>query len=584
MAAMTGPSVTAQSVTVAFVGSGGAGVMTAGQMLLDAAAAVGWYGTMSRSTGPQIRGGEAAAFVRLSPCPVAGPADAVDLLLALDWRNVMRFAAELPLTAASVIVTDPEQDPPPAALTASGARVVALPARALAAAIPGGRANMVGLGAAAYAVGLPAAGVAAAIGRGLDKKGEAARTAALTAATAGAQAAAGWGLTGLNMPAPADGAAPPRWNISGNEAVGLGALRAGVRFCAAYPITPATEILEWLAPRLAETGGMLVQAEDEIAAIAMCVGAAFGGVPALTATSGPGLSLMMEALGLAVASETPLVVADVQRGGPSTGIPTKAEQADLNIAVYGLHGDAPHLVTAPLGVADCLFAAQWSVHLAEALQTPCILLSDQAMGQTRAIIAHPPPAPPRAARRLATDFGDETSPYRRYADTADGVSPAALPGMAGGEHTAEGLEHAESGLPSAQAADHARQLDKRARKLALYDFGDAWAEIDGDGPLALVVWGGCVAPAREAAARLRDRGHAVRLIAIRLLSPVQPARFAAALDGVAAALVVEQSHGAQFHKYLRAHYDLPPRTASFSRPGPLPLRPHDIESALAPLL
>lgn len=580
---MTGQSVTAQSVTVAFVGSGGAGVMTAGQMLLDAAAAVGWYGTMSRSTGPQIRGGEAAAFVRLSPRPVAGPADAVDLLVALDWRNVARFAAELPLTARSVIITDPEQDPPPAALTAAGARVAELPAKALAAAIPGGRANMVGLGAAAYAVGLPAAGTAAAIGRGLGKKDEATLTAALAAATAGAKAAAGWGL-GLDMPATAAATAPPRWNISGNEAVGLGTLRAGLRFCAAYPITPATEILEWLAPRLADTGGMLVQAEDEIAAIAMCVGASFGGAPALTATSGPGLSLMIEALGLAVASETPLVVVDVQRGGPSTGIPTKAEQADLNIAVYGLHGDAPHLVAAPAGVADCLFAAQWSLHLAEALQTPCILLSDQAMGQTRAIIDRPPPAPPRARRRLAADLGNETSPYRRYADTPDGISPAALPGMAGGEHTAEGLEHADSGLPSAQAADHARQLDKRARKLALYDFGDAWAEIDGDGPLALIVWGGCVDPAREAAARLRGRGHAVRLIAIRLLSPVQPARLAAALSGVTAALVAEQSHGAQFYKYLRAHYDLPPRTASFSRPGPLPVRPRDIETALAPLL
>ncbi len=161
-------------------------------------------------------------------------------------------------------------------------------------------------------------------------------------------------------------------------------MRGGVRFAAAYPITPATEILEWLAPNLPQVGGVLLQAEDELASINMIIGASFGGTPALTATSGPGLSLMIEALGLATAAEMPIVVVDVMRGGPSTGIPTKSEQADLNIAVYGLHGDAPHLVLAPQSVADCLFTTQWAVHLAEALQTPAIVLSDQFVGQAQA--------------------------------------------------------------------------------------------------------------------------------------------------------------------------------------------------------
>ncbi len=163
-----------------------------------------------------------------------------------------------------------------------------------------------------------------------------------------------------------------------------------MRFVAAYPITPASEILEWLAPRLEQVGGSLLQAEDELASVNMIIGASFGGVPALTATSGPGLSLMMEGLGLAVASETPVTVVNVMRGGPSTGIPTKSEQADLNIALYGLHGDAPHLVLAPLDIGDCVFTTQWAVQLAEHLQTVAIVLSDQFLGQSRTISATPP--------------------------------------------------------------------------------------------------------------------------------------------------------------------------------------------------
>jgi hypothetical protein len=157
--------------------------------------------------------------------------------------------------------------------------------------------------------------------------------------------------------------ASDRWSITGNEASGLGAIRGGVRFVAAYPITPATEVLEWLAGSLPKVGGVLVQAEDELASINQIIGASFGGTPSLTATSGPGLALMTESIGLSVCSEVPVVVLDVMRCGPSTGIATKSEQSDLNIALNGLHGDAPHLVLAPTSVADCVFTTQWAVHV-----------------------------------------------------------------------------------------------------------------------------------------------------------------------------------------------------------------------------
>ncbi len=210
-----------------------------------------------------------------------------------------------------------------------------------------------------------------------------------------------------------------RWQISGNEAAGFGALRGGVRFVAAYPITPATEMLEWMAPALGRIGGALIQAEDELASINMIIGASYGGVPSLTATSGPGLALMTESIGLAVAAEVPIVVVDVMRGGPSTGIPAKSEQSDLSYAVSGLHGDAPRLVLAPASIGDCLATTAWAVELAEALQAPAIVLSDQFMGQSRAIIDRPSAEMP-APRRLTAQA--HTPDYKRYRDTPVRVS------------------------------------------------------------------------------------------------------------------------------------------------------------------
>lgn len=566
------------SVSVVLTGSGGAGVMTAGAMLLDAAAAAGFYGLMTRSTGPQIRGGEAAAMLRLATRPIESHDDRFDLLVALDWENVQRFAAELPLDGESLIVADAAAGPPPEAIAVKGARFAALPLAQLAKTIQGGRANMVALGVVGELVGLPEAALLEGVEKVVGRRHADALAASVAALRAGAEAAKG-------LAAPARALAPPRekasgrWAISGNHAAGLGALRGGVRFVAAYPITPATEILEWMAPALQKTGGVLVQAEDELASINMILGASFGGTPALTATSGPGLSLMIESLGLAVASEVPVVVIDVMRGGPSTGIPTKSEQTDLDIAANGLHGEAPHVVVAPLSVADCLFTTQWAVHLAEAMQVPALVLSDQFLGQARAIVPRPADIAFMAQREIARGID---GPYQRYKVTPSGISPMAIPGTRGGQYTADGLEHNAKGTPSSQAQDHLAQLDKRARKLQLFDYGTHWAEMDGAGDedVAVVTWGSSTGPVREAIARARRDGARVRLVALRLLAPAQPDKLAAALAGVRRVLVVEQSHSAQFHRYLRAWYELPGEVVPLFRPGPLPFRPGELHQQI----
>ncbi|TAN58601.1 MAG: 2-oxoacid:acceptor oxidoreductase subunit alpha [Rhodospirillales bacterium] len=572
---------TLQSVSVALVGSGGAGVMTAGQMLLEAASKAGFYGLMTRSSGPQIRGGEAAAYVRIGTAPITGPADSFDILLAVDWQNVNRFSAELPLTKDSIILTDPTQEGMPEVLAKSGAAIVDLPMKAMADAIKGGRANMIALGAVAQLFNLPLDAIEAVVGNSLKHKGADAIQASSDGIRSGAAAATS--MTARYPLAKAKTGFAQRWNISGNEAAGYGVVQGGARFCAAYPITPGTEILEWLAPNLAKIGGTLVQAEDELASINMIIGASFGGVPSVTATSGPGLSLMTESIGLAVASETPIVVIDVQRGGPSTGIPTKSEQSDLNIACYGLHGDAPHVVTAANAIDDCLTTGQWSMHLAETLQAPVIMLSDQMLGQSRAVVDAPKVLDFKTKRLVPTPDALAQGGYKRYADTPSGISPMSYPGMAGGEYTADGLEHAESGTPSSADTDHAKQLNKRSRKLTDHDFGELWADIEGEGEVAVITWGSATGPVREAVARLNAKGRKARMISLRLLLPAQPAKLAAALKGVGKILVVEQSHEAQFLKFVRAHYDLPGKVASFHRPGPLPVRPHEVELQLEKL-
>ncbi|WP_462320462.1 2-oxoacid:acceptor oxidoreductase family protein [Halochromatium sp.] len=604
-----------QSITVAISGSGGSGALTAGFILLAAAQRCDRYGLMMRSAGPQVRGGESIAILRLGPSPVTNIGDRLDMLAALDWQNIERFQDELALDANSLILHDSAAGMVPEPIAASGAEQQPIDFNRHAAEHRGGRANMIAVGVLGAKMGLPlqvlSTAIEAVIGDKAPTAVEAAKacvatgyrgTTALAETTRSSEPAAAQApaQSFTPIPTPPPATVPDstrRWRLSGNAAAGLGALRAEVGFVAAYPITPASEILEWLAPRLERAGGRLLQAEDELAAVNMLVGASFGGTPALTATSGPGLSLMTEGIGLAVASETPILVVDVARGGPSTGLPTKSEQADLNQALYGLHGDAPHLVLAPLDVGDCAYSVEWGSRLAESLQTAAILLSDQALGQTHAVIDPPPRCPPvpgrkRARRASAPQPEDRaaTSDFARYTASADGISPMPTPGEPGHEYTADGLAHDARGTPSSNASDHREQLNKLSRKLTAHDYGDGWARIDGDQIpdaraelISLVTWGSSWGAVQEAAIRLRAQGLRVQTIGLRLLAPLQHAQLSAAIQG-SRVLVVEVNATAQLFRYLNAERALPSSARSFARPGPLPLRPSEIIAQLQALL
>lgn len=562
-------------ISLAITGSGGAGSITAGELLLSLAGKNGCFGMMRRSFGPQIRGGEAAALVRISHEPVECMNDSFDLLLALDWNNADRFADEITLRPDSLIIADPAAGEVPASMLALGVEIIEVPMKVLAKEIAFGRPNMVALGLLSHWLGFCSDEAGKLIEQVFGKKGE--------DICKGSRAAFMAGFTEPLIvkarearPRPERGEAVfsgKRWHFNGNQGCGLGAVRGGIRFAAAYPITPASDLLEWLSPRLEQLGGSLVQAEDELASINMVIGASFGGVPSMTATSGPGLALMTEAMGLAVASETPAVVVNVMRGGPSTGIPTKSEQVDLNMAVYGLHGDAPHLVLGALDHADCILTMEWSVRLAEALQTVVIVLTDQNLAQSTVLIPEPgyrlQDIEPRAV-------ADPVEGYRRYQVTESGVSPMAIPGTANSTYVADGLEHTESGKPSTAAADHLAQLEKRSRKIQSFDFGEHWADIRGKGQTALITWGSSTGAVREAAARLRSNGIDVKVIALRLLLPASPDKLLRELDGISRVLIIEQSHSQQFYHFLRAYYQIDATTQVLARPGPMLITPAEI--------
>ncbi|HHL22343.1 MAG TPA: 2-oxoacid:acceptor oxidoreductase subunit alpha [Aliiroseovarius sp.] len=560
-------------VAFAIVGTGGKGAITAGAILLEAAGKSGWHGLSTRSVGPQIRGGEAAALVRLSTRPAFCMARDFNILVALDWKNADRFITAMPVAPGGIVIADPGAGAPPQAVLEADCTIVECPIGEMARAIDGGRENMIAVGIVAQLIGLGEEEVMQVVASKLGRKGPQAVETGRVCLVAGMQAAEAMRPAFPLEPAPAHDSR--RWLITGNEAMGQGLMRGGVRFAAAYPITPATEILEYLAPALAQTGGALLQAEDELASINMIIGASFGGRPSVTATSGPGLSLMMEGLGLAAASETPVVVVDVMRVGPSTGIATKSEQSDLNIAVHGFHGDAPHVVMAPLSVSDCLFTGQWAVHVAESLQTPVIVLSDQSIGQARVLIDRPADVQ-FLTRRKTMEAGDTA--YQRYAITADGVSPMAIPGMPGGQYTADGLTHNPRGAPSSTARDQRTQMDKRAAKIDGFDFGDHWGVVEGEANADIVVltWGSMAGAAREALAGLAEKGIKARLVAVRLVSPLPCAALEAALAGARRILVVEQNRSGQFLRLLRSEMDLAGEVRHLGREGPDLIRPDEI--------
>jgi len=336
--------------------------------------------------------------------------------------------------------------------------------------------------------------------------------------------------------------------MSGNEAIAFGALVAGCRFYSGYPITPATDIMEWLAREMPKLGGNVIQCEDEIASITAAIGASYSGVKAMTATSGPGLSLMSEAIGLASMAEIPLVIVDVQRGGPSTGLPTKTEQADLNMAIYGTHGDTPKIVISPMNVADCFYQTLNAFNFAEKYQVPVILLSDAALAQKRECVDLIDLDSIQVASRLKYSREDKEELYSRYSLTLSGISPITSPGDKGGAYIATGLEHNEISSPSYSPDIHAAMTKKRFKKLetAIKEFKPAKKYGSDDARIGILSWGSTSGAVLEAIDMAKERGFLIQALYPRTIYPFPNEWINDFIRGKEILLIVECNYSAQF--------------------------------------
>lgn len=362
--------------------------------------------------------------------------------------------------------------------------------------------------------------------------------------------------------------------ISGNEAAGLGAVLGGCRFFSAYPITPATEIANYMAQWLPKLDGTLVQAEDEIASLANVLGASYAGARAMTSTSGPGLSLMQELIGLASMAELPVVIVDVQRGGPSTGMPTKHEQSDLFMACHGGHGDAPRIVLSPENVADIINLTAEAFNLAEEYQMPVLVLSDGSLGFRTESITRPDPKSFKHVTRTRYTGGEG---FKRYEITPSGISPMSLPGDdVAGAYIATGLEHNESSNPNFTPENRVKHCDKRFAKLkTLVDKYHA-PEVQGDGnaDVGVISFGSTMGVTREAVTLARAAGLKVKAMHPRLLWPMQVEHMKAFAATCKTILVPECNAQGQLAELLRGQTGINP--VSYRLYDGLPFSPQQL--------
>jgi 2-oxoglutarate ferredoxin oxidoreductase subunit alpha len=311
--------------------------------------------------------------------------------------------------------------------------------------------------------------------------------------------------------------------MNGNEALGLGAIAAGMELCAMYPITPATSVSHYLSEVFERFGGVVHQAEDEIAAVGVAIGASYAGKVALTVTSGPGLALKTEFLGLAVMVEMPLVLIDVQRGGPSTGLPTKVEQSDLLAALYASPGDAPHVVVAPATIEECFHIMVTARRIAETFRTVVMVLSDANLAT--GVTPFPRPKPDARWQAAPLDLAPVATGQRAYQwDSDTGLSRRIIPGQPGGAYTVTGLSHDEGSKVAYSSGVHQRSSAMRSRKLAVLQSLLVPPAIYGasEGDLLLVGWGSTKGAIEEAVDRASREGMRVSAVHLRFLSPLEP--------------------------------------------------------------
>ncbi|MFI5297634.1 MAG: 2-oxoacid:acceptor oxidoreductase subunit alpha [Polyangiales bacterium] len=573
-------------LVIGMAGSGGDGIVSAGESLIAAAAYEGYHAMMTKSFGSQVRGGESSCRVRLSTKRLHNPGGTLDVAVALNWEDFLKFGAELPVLETTVVIYEAKTGVAPDAIPLGGVKpleVFAVPIGEMAKKATGTdkAKNTVVLGLIAGWFGIARASLLRGLEKRFRKKGPELVAANEKAFALGEEFAREHPLQRPRMMDRPHGSVPNKLLTDGNDICAAAAIFAGCDFFAGYPITPSSEVMQFFTSEVWKFGGAALQCEDEIAGIGAALGASFAGKKAMTATSGPGLSLKTEIMGLASIAELPLVILDVQRGGPSTGSPTKPEQSDLYAAAFSAHGDVLRPILAPTSVSDTFDVTVEAFNIAERYQTPVLILSDQEVAQRKETVDPIDVTRFKIENRLEPTE-DELRDYARFRLNESGISPLSHPGMRGGNYQGAGIEHNEQGNPTASGKTHAVMNFKRFRKLDPLQHRRDLFKIEGDpsAPIALVAWGSIAGVCREALALANDEGMRVKLLVPWLVYPVAEEIYRDFFASVRAGLVVELSHQGQLYRIMRMHVDVPRGVKSFCRSGANPIQPRDVVAKL----
>lgn len=370
--------------------------------------------------------------------------------------------------------------------------------------------------------------------------------------------------------------------LSGNEAMVIGALASGCRFMAGYPITPASEILENLIQMMPEFGGVVVQAEDELSSIAMAIGASFAGTRSMTATSGPGISLMQEAIGLSGAVEIPLVIIDTQRGGPSSGLATKMEQSDLTAILGGTHGEIPRIVISPSTVQEAMYDMNTAFNLAEKYQCPVFIAADLVLATSKqsAEILDTEKFEMDRGKRVSDEelMQQENVVFNRFAFTDDHISPRSIPGQKYGTHHVTGIEHGETGHPTEDYKNREKMMIKRMKKIETATLGED-IKVEGNGEDLLIIgFGSTYGAIKEACDEFKLEGLKAGLAHIRLLHPFPAKQLDGLIKKARQVIVVENNFTGQLanvvKQYIPEHSKIQKQLKFDGRP----FKPSDIKN------
>ncbi len=549
---------TTNDMTLKIGGEAGQGVESTGRGFAKALVRSGLHVFALQDYHSRIRGGHNFYQIRVADHDIHSHNEPVHLLLALTNVAITEHLREIVPNGG--VIYDPALGVDEAEITAQSVQAFPIPLEQIAVDEGGSKvmANTAAIGAAAGLTSLDMDVVDGVIRDNFGKKGQAVVDANLKVAAA----ARGFVKEKFGDPFPfklKKLQAPERMLISGNESLSLGALMGGCRFVAGYPMTPGSPILEWFSVRSKEWGIVTKHTEDELAAVNMVIGAAQMGARAMTPTSGGGFALMVEGMGLAGLCEVPIVIVNVQRPGPATGLATRTEQADLLFMIYATQGEFPRIVLAPGTVEQCFEAGWRAFNLAEKFQTPALIISD-------AFLAHSP----RALDMDALDFdvpidrgallSDEdldrlTERYKRHLDTPPGVSPRARPGHPNAVYSSASDEHDEYGQICEDIVVRNQQNEKRMRKLeaaraemkAPLRYGPPQAEW------TFLTWGSTVGPLRMAVDILNEQGQTANIVQIMDVWPLPVEKVTAALAGANKLIGVEQNYTGQLATLVRAY-------------------------------